>query len=113
MEAAAGMAVSKADDKAGARAKAIWTFGLMTRFARKLDARRANRALPLEKLKTITTSIAYSCRTSRPARSASARLRRSGNAYRRADDWNLAASRPASRSTINLSVATARYNMLD
>jgi hypothetical protein len=38
------MAVSKE----GYRAKAIWAFGLMTRFVRKLDARHASRAAPLE-----------------------------------------------------------------
>jgi hypothetical protein len=53
------MAVSKEDDEAGDRAKAIWTFGLMTRFVRKLDGRRANRAAPLENVKTIITSSAY------------------------------------------------------
>jgi hypothetical protein len=57
------MAVSKEDDKA----KAIWVFGLMTRFVRKLDARRANRAPPLERMKTTTTSIPYSGLAGRPS----------------------------------------------
>src|SRR4051794_9810917 len=49
------MAVSKAGD----RAKAIWAFGLMTRFVRKLDARHGSRAPPLENSKTIVISSAY------------------------------------------------------
>jgi hypothetical protein len=49
------MAVSKEGDAA----KAIWAFDLMTRFVRKLDARHASRAAPLENVKTIITSSSY------------------------------------------------------